>query len=284
MTLTRIVRPGRIAGCVTLIVALGIASTGCRKPMPTRPAAATTSATGMTIEPGAPSVSAEAFARDFLKAVNEGTAPATLLTPTFKKLIAPPVFDADKAVGYSDHSAESWLKRFQNQTSAATLGAGYGSGDAIGFVIATPSTVTLRVVRTAGTWGVDWFLVTPTGVDAPLPAASGEASLTTFAGAAMLHALLAKNDNLVAAKLSPTLKAAMAPPLGSDQARGYNLGFLHSKLGDLRGNATGFRVTKASGDTVSAELVSGGTARAVTLKFVKGDRPWDRLVSEYDVK
>ena len=61
----------------------------------------------------------EAAGKVFLRTVGQGTASPKDLSPNFKKVIAPPVFEADKALGYSDDRAELWLKSMMPNASGA---------------------------------------------------------------------------------------------------------------------------------------------------------------------
>lgn len=266
----------------TRIVALLAAAllVGCSKPPRPQGAAADQPAAAPT-PTGDPKADAEAFAKLFLKAVNDGTATPAMLTPEFKKVIAEPVFPSDEPQGYSDDAAEQWLLRFKGAVPNPLTGAA-GTGDAVvitGAAGAPPRHLALRAVRAGGGWRADWFYPAPVG-SAASSVPGGGAAFPAFAAAAFLDALLAKDDRLAEGLLTQRYKAALAPPLPSDK-RGYNRGLLGGKLAGFRGDVTGYRVTRVEGETVAGELTKGDAKKPFTLKLVKGDRPWDWLVDEF---
>jgi hypothetical protein len=260
MTLTRIV------GSVALLAAVG----GCSRPVPSR---GTGTAADPTANPGATAVApgkatepaaADGFAKSFLAAAHAGNAAPDQLTPAFKKLVAPPVFGSEEAVGYSETGVADWLAGLKGKLPSPTLGPPVGTGDAVGFVAAGPQTATLRVVKAAGAWKADWLLVTPSAVAAAPPA--GEAA---FTAAAFLQAVAAPADRLAASVMTPALRERLAPPFGSDKG-GYNAGILAQKLAALRGTATGFKVAAADGDKVTAVTTGPGKPATVVLTVAGG--------------
>lgn len=232
---------------------------------------------------------AELFAINFLKALNEGTATPAMLTPQFKRVIAEPVFTADRAAGYSDDGAAAWLAQFKGRMAGATITphvAGTGP-DAPGFTGTAAggsplrSRYAMRLVNPGDGWKADWLIVGPDGGSSPQNFSPGGPA--GFAGLGFLIALTAKEHNLAEALMTPGLKARMAPPLDSDQARGYNRGLLMTKLAHLRDGATGVAIDRSEGQTVTGTLTNG-VRRVLTLKFARGERPWDWLVDDIEVK
>jgi hypothetical protein len=284
MTLTR------IAGLVVFASAI---AGGCKKPSArTKPTGNDTGPEPVTLAvPGAATVGrsangAEAFAGQFLKAVNDGTATPAMLTQQFKKVIAEPVFESDRAAGYSEIGAASWLAQFKGKLPGAVVGPAVVGTDpnAPGYCVlidASPKiTFPLRVVPATGGWQADWFGVS-SGV-APQSVLSGGPA--GFSAIAFLGAVAAKDDRLAEVLMTPVLKARLAPPFDSDKARGYNRGILSGKLSDLRGSATGFTLDRVDGSAVTATFAAGGAKKSVTLKFIKGERPWDWLVDDIQTK
>jgi hypothetical protein len=304
MTLTRIAHPGLLAGLFLLAVGGATTAVGCKKPSArSKPSGATDSepatlavpgavtppqaATGTPTSPISDARTAQAFAGQFLRAVNDGTATAAMLTPQFKKIIAEPVFESDRALGYSDAGAASWLSSLKGQLPGPVIGPGIGADPkAQGFVgwnlDGNPTSwYVIRIVPAGNGWQADWLSVLPASV---LYDAREKDGLAGIAGAAFLQAMIGKDDRLASGLMSPALKARLAPPFDSDKTRGFNRGILSGKLADLRGGATEARVTSATGNTVTATLIAGGSSRSVALKFVEGERPWDWLVDDIEVK
>src|SRR5262245_16718042 len=117
-----------------LVLLLCLAAAGCTKPTsfpdPKQPAPYKADAPSPVLSvpgPAAPTDPAGA-ARAFLAAANAGTATAAQLTPEFKRVIAPAVFAADQANGYSDAVADEWLKQFRGRLPSPTLNTMPGNG------------------------------------------------------------------------------------------------------------------------------------------------------------
>lgn len=228
----------------------------------------------------APAGDATAFAKDFLKAVHEGTATAAQLTPPFKKVIAEPVFEADQALGYSDSAADNWLKQYQGKLTAPSVYAFGATPDAQLFTAFLPGekprAVTLRLAKGAGVWLVDWFL--PAEVAATLPP-TGDAP--AFAAAAFLEAMLGRNSQAAGGLMTADAKKRLAPPFAGEK-RPFNAGILDQKLAAYRGAFTGFTLAKVENGVATGEL-TGATKKPFTLKLVAGERPFDWLVDDVKV-
>ncbi len=285
--MTRIVRRSRWLGFAILLAA------GCSKP----PAYATQAAPVVvgatpTAKPGEVAVpasttdsksAAEAYAKEFLAAVQTGKVSAAMLTPTFKKAIADPFSPEDRELGYSDTIAGQWLERFLNTVPAPALTAASGSGET--FVLTgvvagdAPKHIALRVTKLDGDWRTDWFFASPAAtVSATLPA--GDEAYPTFAAIAFLDGLLGNSDRIAEGTMSTTFKMGIAPPFPADK-RGYNRGILSGKFGEFRGGFTGYAIAKVEGGTVTGELSKGGATKPFTMKLVKGDRPTDWLIADF---
>ncbi len=226
-------------------------------------------------------VKAALFAKDFLAALHDGKATAAHLTAEFKKAIAEPVFDADRARGYSDAAAENWLKQFQGKLSGYTLASPRIDTVALytGEIKAEkPLLLLLRIVRHESRWTVDWFSLAEVGMADSTVAVTPQ----SFAAAAFLHGLLGHKDDLAAGAMTVALKKSLAPALGSE-ARLFNVGILKTKLNAYRGAATGYALAKAEGGTAAGELVSANAKKPFALKLVAGERPDEWLVDEIKV-
>ncbi len=267
--------PLRVATVLGLSLAIG-----CAKPTaaPAPPTADVPLAVPTKSDPGP---EAAIFAKDFLAALHDGKATAAHLTAEFKKAIAEPVFDADRARGYSDAAAENWLKQFQGKLGGYTLASPRIDTVALytGEIKAEkPLYLLLRLVRHESRWSVDWFSL------AELSPAESAAAVTpqSFVAVAFLHGLFGHKDDLAAGAMTPGLKKSLAPALGSE-ARLFNVGILKTKLNGYRGTATGYQLAQAEGGTASGELIHAGGKKPFALKLVAGERPDEWLVDEIKV-
>jgi hypothetical protein len=221
------------------------------------------------------------FAKNFLAALHEGKATPTQLTPAFKKAIAEPVFDADRALGYSDSAAENWLKQYQGKLAGYTLTSPRTDTVALlsgGIPAEKPLQMLLRLARHENRWAVDWFSLTEVNPAESTAAATPQ----SFAAAAFLQALLGHKDDLAAGAMTTGFKKSLAPALGSE-SRLYNVGILKTKFNGYRGAATGYTLAKAEGGTATGELIHAGGKRPIALKLVAGERPDEWLVDEIKI-
>jgi hypothetical protein len=261
---------------------------GCTKPSPNPPLAekdkpttpGAASPQAAAADPNA-AVAAGLFVKDFLTAVHAGTATAAQLTPQFKKVVAEPVFDADKQLGYSDSVADNWLKQYRGKLPSFTTSSPGTDGDAAFFTGTVPAEkpvqLAVRLVKSGGGWIVDWLSVAEVGpVTLPADAAP------TFAAAAFLAALLAGNDTQAAGLMALETKKQLAPPFGGE-TRPYSPGILKTKLDGYRGPFTGFTIAKADGNIVTGELTGAAGKKAFALTLVPGERPFDRLVADVKI-
>jgi hypothetical protein len=217
----------------------------------------------------------EAAAKAFLRSVSAGTASPKDLSPNFKKVIAPPVFDLDKAQGYSDDRAELWLKSLTPNASAASVACPLATND-LGFVVAgAPNGRTLlRLVKHDHEWLIDWCQNTaaqPMFPGSP-SATNAEEAGAWFAAAAFVESI--GQGQLAAAEslLTPAAKAKLSPPIfEADNAPGYNRSKLPEELRKLvvAGSAVAaFRLQPSgSGFTGHLEWTSGST---LTLSLTRG--------------
>lgn len=266
---------------VATVLGLAFVS-GCSKPVPAPPPAPRGANSPAAAKPKAePGPETATFAKDFLAAVNEGKATAAHLTAEFKKVIAEPVFDADRARGYSDAAAENWLKQFQGKLAGYSLASPRIDVVALftGEINAEkPLRILLRLVRHESRWCVDWFSLTEVN-----PVAASEAlTPQSFAALAFLHGLLGHRYDLAAGAMTTALKKSLAPALGSE-ARPFNAGILKTKLDGFRGAATSIHLKNAEGGTASGELILANGKKPFSLKLVAGERPDEWFVDEIKV-
>lgn len=264
---------------VSTVLGLALA-VGCSKPTsaPVPPAVDVPVAAIPKSDPGP---EAALFAKDFLAALHDGKATAAHLTAEFKKAIAEPVFDADRARGYSDAAAENWLKQFQGKLGGYTLASPRIDAVALytGEIKAQkPLHLLLRLVRHENRWMVDWFSLAELNPAETTAAVSPQ----SFAATAFLHGLLGHKDDLAAGAMTVGMKKSLAPALGSE-ARLFNVGSLKTKLNGYRGTAIGYQLAKVEGGTASGELIHASGKKPFALKLVAGERPDEWLVDEIKV-
>lgn len=310
MTVTRIVRPGRIVGIALLMG--GLLAGGCGKPGANPKPKAEAETPNTIVSPGGTQVAAAAppvppgqdptpaattFAREFLVAARDGKAAPAQLTESFKRVVAPPVLSADAERGYSDLVAEEWLQKLAGRVgpdglavAALTPDAAVASAPPPAGTAALPiGRSVLRVVKAADGWAVDWLHLAPPGSGNPQPlTGQGDELAARFAAAAVLETALAGAFAQTEVILSPALKARVAPPLGGDDmVRGYNRTILRQKLGGFRGNSSGYTVAKwdvagVSGTAAGDLLDPAGAKRPFALKLVRGPKPAEWLVDDFD--
>ena len=261
---------------IAMVLGLALA-VGCSKPT-AAPAPTSPDIPLAVPNKAAPGPEAGQFARDFLAALHEGKATAAQLTPTFKKAIAEPVFDADRALGYSDSAAELWLKTFQGKVGGFTLSS--PRIDTVALYTGTvksekPLQLLLRLVRRNDRWTVDWFSLAEIAPTDTTPAVTSQ----SFTASAFLHGLLGHRYELAAGAMSTRLKKSLAPALGSE-TKPFNTGTLTIKLDEYRGTARGYTLAKAEGETAIGELIHANGKKAFALKLVAGEHPDEWLVDE----
>ena len=216
-----------------------------------------------------------AKAGEFAKELQAGKLKAAMLTPAFKKLIAPATTEADKAQGWSDWGAESWL---------AEHAKGVSTDQAKGLMLDANTTLVtaksaagrtlMRLVKSGSTYLIDWIDVTTAVAEfdfsqAPAPA---------FAAVAFLDATLTKQSRLAESLLAPAGAAKLAPPLDElDAKRGYNAGIMGIKLSNFGSAATGATnlklVKDAAGYVLTCDVVHG-EGRPFIIKLALVDGVW----------
>lgn len=269
----------RLAGLLGLVLV-----TGCSGSSSTAPSAG--KGVPVAVEPPAvavkPGPGPGTFAKDFLKALHDGTATPAQLTPAFKKVIAEPVFDADQTLGYSDSAAANWLKPFQGRLPSFALSSPTIVEAALytGTLPADkPLQFLMRVVKSGDGWAVDWLSLAEVN---PATAPAGEPTPQSFAALAFLQALLGHKDDLAAGAMTMAQKKNLAPAFGSEK-KPFNAGILKTKFNGYRGNFTGYSLTKVENGIATGELIKADGKKPFTLKLAAGERPNEWLVDEIKI-
>jgi hypothetical protein len=224
---------------------------------------------------------AKKFAGDFLAAVRDRKAKPDHLTADFKKVFAPPAFDADKAQGYSDAAAALELGLLATEVGADDVTAA-GGPDGSAFAVGKGKTggrTLLRVVKVGGDFKVDWLSVGVKGVtDATL---SGGDAPAQFAAQALIDAVQRRKWTHAAALLT---EAARGKYGQSQIDKKFDPGALKNSLDGFFGGADKFTMANTSGGAVTVELQTAGGKKTATLKTAKGGRPGEWLVDAIEVK
>ena len=226
---------------------------------------------------------------DFLQAVVGRTATADQLSTSFKKAVGLPiVFEGDKAKGYSAGSAEDWLKKFGSSTRFGLPLSATQVGDAALFrgpLVEKQGTYSLRMVKEGGAWKADWLSASSVSGPTVLPGAgSGEAVQQEFAAAALAEVICDKDAlppdvraTVIAAGLSPALRASWAPPFDGDKSKGYdfNVARMTLKANELGEKAESVSCTPQGDAAFRVEITrAGGAKSAYLLKLEKPAGAW----------
>lgn len=271
------------------VLALAVVA-GCNKSGPGPKPSTVSTAPGPNASPEELKGSGEAFAKEFLAAASAGQSVAGRLAPEFKKVVAPPIpaiaSDAEKKQGYSDAEADAWAKKVaagrtfapEADQTAVTANVAMYRGTA------GSDAYTLRLTRDGGGWSVDWFAVTPKFASA-LPTGPADIASARFTAAAFLDAILAKNDAMAEYLVLSKARADLAPPrFEADKARGYSQSGLHALFAELRGTATGYKLTKVEGSIVRGELTGASGSRPLTVNVAGGQRPGESAIVGFQAK
>lgn len=249
------------------------------------PSAAAVSLTGpgatTTVAASGPADAATlAKAGEYARDLQAGKLKAAMLTPAFKKLIAPATTEADKAQGWSDWGAESWLtEHAKGATADGVKGLAIDANTTLVTAKSPAGRMLMRLVKSGSTQLVDWIDVTTSVGEfdfsqAPAPA---------FTAVAFLDALLTKQTKLAESLVSPNGAKKIAPPLDeADAKRGFNAGILGIKFSNFRGGATGAEklalAKDGAGYALAGEL-TGEEVRKFTIKISLVNGSW--LVDEF---
>jgi hypothetical protein len=249
------------------------------------------------VEPAADQA-ATAFLRDLV----QGQPKADALSAAFVKVIGKPVqFESDKAKGYSADAAVDWLRRagdgvafnpalHRKQAGDVVYVRGSISGARLGKDPNKTGAYSLRLVREGGAWKADWLSLSSVEAAAVPGAPTPEAAAQQFAVVAFVETVADLNGMpkeerapLIAAAVTPALRASWAPPFDQDKAQGYDYspGKIVLEVTKIGGGTSSFTVARA-GDTpeFSAVLTKPAGKKAYTVKLVRGTGPHEWLVSE----
>lgn len=242
---------------------------------------------------GAVEKAADDAATAFRRELVMGTAKADMLSTAFLKAVGKPVvLPSDKAKGYSDDSATSWLKK---------VGAGVNFGPELkreqaGDVaylrggLQKPGGYCLRMVKEGGAWKVDWLSISSVDNGSVTTTPTPEGAAQGFAVASFVELLtdlsgMPKDERLLvlAAAMTPALRAAWAPPFEMDKPQGFdfNPGKLGTEAVKIGGKTTGYTASRV-GDLpeFKVELTKTDGKKSLTVRLVKGATPLEWLVSE----
>jgi hypothetical protein len=231
---------------------------------------------------------------DFLQAVKAGMAKADQLSASFTRLIGLPAeLPSDKAKGYSTDAAADWLRHVGG-------GVGFGlplqanqAGDVAlfrGALVGKPGSYCLRMVKEGPAWKVDWLSASSVEVKGgpAAPPGNAEAMFQEFAATAVFEAVCDKDamgkeerTAIIAAGLTPALRAKWGPPFDGDKAKGYdyNPAQLAIEAGKIGGGAESVSFVPQGEAAFRAEVTRAGGAKATYLvKLAKGGTPGQWLV------
>jgi hypothetical protein len=255
-----------------------------------------------TLAPVAPD--AEKAATAFLTDLAQGKAKAESLSAAFVKAVGKPVLlDSDKAKGYSPDMAADWLRKVGEGVTVGLPLAQHQAGDVV-FIRGTVGGTrfgkgtggySLRLLKEGGAWKVDWLSLTSADVAAtPAPPATPEAAAQDFAAVAFaetvadLHGMPGETRApLLAAAVTPALRAAWAPPFDQDKRQGYdyNPATIIRKAVGIGGGTSSLTVARAgAGPDYAVVLTKPAGKKTSTVKLVKGAGPHEWLVGEVSEK
>lgn len=231
---------------------------------------------------------------DFLQAVRMGTMKTDQLSASFTRLIGLPAeLPGDKAKGYSADAAEGWLRRVGNVLQFGLPLQANQAGDVAlfrGALVGKPGGYAFRMVKDGTTWKADWLSASSVEVKPGLAGSAGnaEAMFQEFAATAVFEAIcdkdaLSKDDRvaIIAAGLTPALRAKWGPPFDGDKAKGYDyspaqLGVEAAKIG---GGVESVTFAPQGDAAFKVEVAKAGGAKAAYLiKLTRGGTPGQWLV------
>ena len=233
---------------------------------------------------------------DFLQAVRAGTAKADQLSAPFAKAIGLPiVFDSDKAKGYSASSAEDWMRKVGASIQFGLPLSSTLVGDVAlfrGMLQGKTGGYWLRMVKEGGSWKVDWLSASTAHVKKGIAASSGSADavLQEFAVTAVVEAICDKDampskerTAVVAAGMTPRLRAEWAPPLDGDRTTGhdYSPAKLAFKINDIGNEVESVNYTQNGDAEYSVEIVKSGGAKVMYHAKLTRDATLGRWLVEH---
>jgi hypothetical protein len=234
-------------------------------------------------------------ATDFMGNLRANMTRADQLSKEFVKAIGLPAeLAADKAKGYSPDTAEGWLRRVGIRRGLSPLFMSKQVGNVAlfrGTFINEPGGYFLRMINEGGAWKVDWLSLTSVDIQgATLNSSNANTVCEEFAVASIVGTLtdkdaLLKEDRAVvlAAGMTPALKAKWAEPLSSDKEQGfdYNRGLLMQKAAEFSAGVDSISfVQEGNAPVFRVEISRAGAKKTYIVKLVKGSGPCQMLVDE----
>ena len=283
-----------VAFAMVLLAGLGCGKKDTAAPTtkdinPAEPAIVPTLPTAAVAKTGDPDPAPLKAAAEFVKAVQEGKATSASLTDEFKKVIAPPELEADKAAGYSESGVQAWLSASKSMESAGGLKIDTAAPDyaIASTVVDKPGRVYLRLSKVGPDWLIDHarFNVRNT---IGIPFVSGNpAAAAALAMAFFIEAILTENKAEIEALLSKAAKSKFAPPLfDDDKLQGFSRLNLHSALAKLLPPGIGFKSLSQddAGLKATVTFVQRGPSLVFIFKLVPGPTPGSFLIDDLQQK
>ncbi len=230
--------------------------------------------------PSGESSAASLSAAKFVKAVQDGKATSDMLTPAFKKVIAPPELESDKAAGYSESGVRTWLD--SAKASVGTEDSKFVSlTDEYAFAEGTAKAgkTFLRLMFVDKKWLVDYVVFSgPTA-----KSLRGGQTSQFFATLAFAEAIAAKNTVLIEALLTKTAKAKIAPPLfDEDKVQGFNRAKLKAAIDDLFSGKIAIENVNSDSNSGTIMATFRGGMQSIQVTLVTG-RPGEFLIDSFVV-
>jgi hypothetical protein len=268
---------------------LTVTLSSCSKPSSSTTPSGKASGKGTTEEVKSSGGAAAGIVKAFLKSVEAGQVDPNKLTVDFKKIIGPPVSGSDKDKGFSDWSAGEWFKPLSKQLPTGEPQEVELASGVVAVLVPGSSTTgpaVFRLTKSGSEWLIDWFHIGPKNASAKLDSKDKPAE---FVALQLMQTAIANQLDLSETLLTQSFKARIAPPLPGDV--GYNKSILKSKLGQLRSNAVSYTFTKVNigadsgmiDGTVTLDTAGKpGDSRPISIKVVKGTKPGEWLVDDFE--
>lgn len=221
-------------------------------------------------------------ATKFVKAVQDGKATSDLLTLAFKKVIASPELESDKAAGFSELGVQSWFASAKATAKADDLKVDFAAADyaLVSTTGTKPGRVLIRMVKAGSSWLVDHARF---NAQHNVNAVAAANLATGF----FVEAVLAGSKFEIEALLSKGAKAKLAAPVfEEDKAQGFSRSRLNSTLADLFPAGTTFVSVAQDNGSLKAlvTLAVAGKNRVLELKLAPGLAPGEFLVDDLQQK
>ncbi len=277
-----------------LAVALAFAALGCEKKNGAPTKASQASAAPIATLPSAATGTVDdhksaalAAGIEFVASVREGRVATASLGVAFKKIIAPPELDVDKAAGYSEPGVRAWLDAAKGGADSDGLKVDIATAEyaVLSTAAGKPDRLFLRLAKTGGIWIAEHVrFKAKSTIDI---AFVGNAPAATLATAFFVEAALADNKAEIEALLTKAAKGKIAPPLfDGDKPQGYSRSKLNSALTELFPAGVAFvgLAQEQAGLKAAVTVAVGGKNRVLQLKLVPGAAPGEFLIDDVQQK